>query len=65
MSMVKTEKTVITSFAIPQSLLEKVRSISINEDLNLSILFRKMVREWLGEYEYKNGKRREVDCMNL
>jgi hypothetical protein len=60
--MDKSEQTTITSFAIPETLFQKVRFISRSEDLNLSILFRRMVREWVRKYEIKKGK--EVDFMN-
>lgn len=49
--MRKMEETITASFCMPQTLFQKVRSVAKDEDLNLSILFRKMVRDWLGKYE--------------
>jgi hypothetical protein len=34
-------------FVIPKTLFERVKEVSNMEDLNYSILFRRMVREWL------------------
>ena len=49
--MERKESTVTASFAMPHSLFQEVRIVARDEDLNLSILFRKMVRSWLEQYK--------------
>ena len=58
------ERTVMASFAMPQTLFQKVRMVAKKEDLNLSILYRKMVRDWLGRHENAN-KEKEESNMSL
>jgi len=57
--MEKSERTVMMSFAMPQTLLKKIKLVALNEDLNLSILLRKMVRSWLEKYETDKNQKGE------
>jgi hypothetical protein len=59
--MEKVVGTVMASFAMPQTLLQEIKLVAVNEDLNLSILLRKMVRDWLRKYEFnKNEEAKKI-----
>lgn len=61
--MKKQEGTVMMSFAMPHSLLRKIKLVALNEDLNISILLPKMVRDWLGQYDADKNQK-EMSNMN-
>jgi len=54
--MKKLVGTVMASFAMPQTLLQEIKLVALDEDLNLSILLRKMVRDWLQKYKFNKQK---------